>query len=255
VKLAEATWPEVASSLESVVVIPTGSLEQHGEHLPLATDTLLVTAIANRLEEEHQDTVVLTPTLWLGASEHHMAFAGTLTSDFPGYLSSLQSVIRSLASHGFRKFLVVNGHGGNSDLNRLALREVKRDQALDAQLLLVQQDYYSLPADFYAEVLSGEFKFIRHACEAETSLMLHLYPHLVKLDKAKQDGLHAVPPVPGLATSFSEISERGALGRPDLATAEKGQRIFQAAVENLTATIRTMRQGFVFRSDREDPAG
>src|SRR4051812_29303804 len=120
-KLAELTWPNVeALSREVVVVIPTGSLEQHGPHLPLFTDSLIVTAVANAVEQAIPDSILLTPTLWLGASGHHLRFPGSLSADFDSYEGAILSVVQSLLPHGFHKFYVLNGHGGNSSPNDVA---------------------------------------------------------------------------------------------------------------------------------------
>ena len=103
-KLAELSWPEVdALDRETVFVIPTGSLEQHGPHLPLFTDSILVTAVAEAVEAKLAASMVLTPTLWLGASTHHLAFAGSLSASFEGYVLAIAAVADSLSGQGFRR--------------------------------------------------------------------------------------------------------------------------------------------------------
>ena len=122
-KLAQATWRDVeAFDRSAVVVVPTGSHEQHGPHMPLATDAILATAVAEAVEALLPGKVVLTPTLWLGASGHHMAFPGTITASFEAYDAALRSVVDSMMAHGFTKFFVLNGHGGNNEPNQRECR-------------------------------------------------------------------------------------------------------------------------------------
>jgi len=245
-KLATATWAEVAAvSLDTPVLIPTGAVEQHGRHMPLATDTILVTAVAEAVEARLTERVLLTPTLWLGASLHHLPFPGTLSASFDAYHAALRDVIESLARHGFHRFLVVNGHGGNADSNRVVLREIKHRRP---ELTLAYQGYYDLwPAGLCAEVMEGPEKEIHHACEAETSLMLHVAPELVRRNLARDDGLRAAPEWPGGVWAFDELTEEGSLGFATFATPEKGRRLFEGAVEGVTRWVETAANGVTLR--------
>ncbi len=241
-KLAELTWPEVESvSREVVVVIPTGSLEQHGLHLPLFTDTLIVTAVAESVERQLGEQVVLTPTLWLGASGHHLDFPGSLSSDFDSYVGAISSVVESLIPHGFVRFYVLNGHGGNQDPNGIAIRTLKQKFPM---LTLGHSGYYAFCEEAVAKILTGPLKTMAHACEAETSLMLHLQPGLVHLDRAKDDGLKSEPPLKGVIHTFREMTEHGAFGFPSYATAEKGEVIFKAAVSGVVQELRAIAEGY-----------
>ncbi|MCG9895796.1 MAG: creatininase family protein [Fimbriimonadaceae bacterium] len=235
--LGRSSWPQAAEFLKDsdskVVLIPTGSLEQHGPHLPLLTDSLIAEAVAGRVEALRPDTVLLTPTLWLGASEHHMAFSGTVTATDSGYLAALNSVFASLNRHGAWKFLVLNGHGGNEALNELAAREASRQSWLAA----AAGWYRFVPDSVWEATLTGRDRMIRHADEAETSVMLHLHPDLVAMEKAVDDGLEIEPPVPGLASGFHQRTTHGVLGRPTLATAEKGAALLEAAVQGAVAAV------------------
>ena len=236
------TWPEVeALDRETTVLVPTGSVEQHGPHLPLETDTRLVTAVAEAVER--RTDVLLTPTLWLGCSAHHLGFAGSLTATFAGYQAALEAVVRSLAAHGFRRFYVLNGHGGNASPNDVALRTLKAEFP---SLALGGSGYYAFAAEAVREVSTGPQKELRHADEAEASLMLHVAPDLVRLDRAYDDGLVPEPFVRGLVEPFDAVTERGAFGYPSLATAEKGAAIFEAAVAGVVEELRGFR-GYVLR--------
>lgn len=244
-KLAELTWPDVeALSREVVVLIPTGSVEQHGPHLPLFTDSLLVTAVAEEVERRIPNAVLLVPTLWLGASAHHLRFPGTLSASFDSYEAAILSVVRSLLPHGFRKFYVLNGHGGNASSNDLAMRRLKIETP---EATFGQSNYYAFCEAVNAETLTGPLKGMRHACEAETSLMLHLHPDLVRIDRLRDDGLTADPALRGVVHHFDEITDQGSFGYATQATAEKGRVIFDAAAEGVAQELETLYNGYVLR--------
>lgn len=241
--LAQSTWTDIEPlDRETVVVIPTGSLEQHGPHLPLFTDSLLVTAVAQAVEMRMPGEVLLTPTLWLGASGHHLPFPGTLSAAFDAYGGALESAITSLGRHGFRRFYVLNGHGGNTDPNHVALRRLKERHP---NLILGESAYCDGAVEVIRESLVGPTKEIVHACEAETSLMLHLHPDLVRTDQLPNDGLTPHPPVRGLVSDFAEITNQGAFGHASYASAETGRRIFEACVEDVLRNLQAFRR-FVY---------
>ncbi|HWD37732.1 MAG TPA: creatininase family protein [Fimbriimonas sp.] len=242
-KLADATWQDVQSfDHEAVVLIPTGSLEQHGPHLPLFTDSLLVTAVAEAVERDLGDKVVLTPTLWLGASGHHLKFPGTLSASFAAYAGALQSVVESLIPHGFTKFFALNGHGGNNEPNGIAMRELK---ALHPNLTFGHAGYYAFIEEVTAKTLTGPIKEMRHACEAEASLVMLLRPDLVRRDKMRNDGLRSDPPLMGLVHHFDEMTEEGSFGYATLANETTGKVLFEAAVAAVAKQIAALAQGYV----------
>lgn len=246
-KLAHLTWKDVdALSRDIVVVIPTGSLEQHGPHLPLITDTLLATAVAEAVEARLVEDVLLTPTLWLGASGHHLKFSGTLSASFDVYMGAIRDVVESLMPHGFRKFFLINGHGGNSEPNGVAMRQLKA-KYLNAQF--GHANYYSFAEKAVSDLLEGPAKTMRHACEAEASMVLYLRPELVRKEKLRDDGLQPMPAISGMVHHFDEISEEGSLGYATLATPEKGKAILDAAVEGLVANLRGLAHGYVFEGE------
>lgn len=234
-KLAEATWPEVdAFSRDAVVLVPTGSLEQHGPHLPLLTDTILATAVSEAVEKRLSDQVILTPTIWLGASAHHLSYPGSLSANFTGYHETLLATVRSLARHGFWKFYVVNGHGGNTEPNGVAMRTLKEEFP---HAVLGHAGYFQFIKPKVLGILKGPMKGIAHACEAETSLMLHVAPHLVRTDRLTDDGLRVEPPVPGIVAFFDEVSQQGPIGYATYAEAETGKVLFEAAVDGLSEAV------------------
>ncbi|MDR3691656.1 MAG: creatininase family protein [Fimbriimonas sp.] len=244
-KLQDATWQDVEGfRRDCVVLIPTGSLEQHGPHLPLFTDSLIVTAVAEAVEARLTESVILIPTLWLGASGHHLRFPGSLSSDFDSYMGEIQSCVESLLPHGFHKFYILNGHGGNREPNGIAARRLKEAHL---QATIGQSAYFDFVKTVISDTLEGPLKEMRHACEAETSLMLYLHPDLVRTGKLRDDGLASDPAVAGMVHHFDEITEQGSYGYATLATAEKGERIFDAAVKQVTQEIDRVANGYFLR--------
>ncbi|HLK15220.1 MAG TPA: creatininase family protein [Fimbriimonadaceae bacterium] len=234
-KLGEMTWKEVdALDRETVVILPTGSLEQHGLHLPLLTDTILVTAVAEAVERNLTSSVLLVPTLWLGASTHHLAYTGSLSASSDGYYEAVAGVVDSLADQDFTRFFIINGHGGNKSSNDIAARELK--VAYEKASFCVS-NYWDGIDKVLPAIMEGPLKTIRHACEGETSLMLHVRPELVHMDRAQDDGLVSKTDPRGMIRFFDEISENGNFGYSTLATAAKGRLIFEACVEDMVREV------------------
>ncbi|MGH8022905.1 MAG: creatininase family protein, partial [Limisphaerales bacterium] len=122
-KLAELTWPDAEKMNRDVIVLyPIAALEQHSRHLPFFTDSILCEAVAARLEAALPGDVLLLPVQWLGASDHHLGMAGTLSASSGCFLSLLMDPLRCLLRAGFRRVFLLNGHGGNTDGFHLALR-------------------------------------------------------------------------------------------------------------------------------------
>jgi creatinine amidohydrolase len=240
--LASMTWQEVRDApREAVVIVPTGSLEQHGPHLPLMTDTLLVTAVAEEVERRAPDKALLTPTVWLGCSSHHLAFDGSLSNSFESYIDGLENIVRCLSDHGFWKFFVLNGHGGNASPNDIACRRLKEQ---NPENVYGHAGYYDFVSkDTLSDALQGPNKTIQHACEAETSLVMHVRPDLVREGLLRNDGLQGPQGVPGLVWNFDEITEEGGLGAAAFATVDVGRFLFEEAVAGATAAVERLYEG------------
>lgn len=247
--LGNCTWKEVEKiDRDAVCLIPTGSLEQHGPHLPLLTDTLLSTKVSEMAEARRQSVTLLFPGVWLGCSSHHMAMAGTCTASVGTYVAVLSEIIESALRHGLNKFFVVNGHGGNTEPNGIALRELK---SAYPNALFAHAGYYSLIGKAGESVLKGPLKTIRHACEAEASMMMYLFPELVRMDLLRDDGLEADPPPPEGLTAihhFDEITEEGSWGYATFASEETGRLLVEAAVAGVVGAIDHLYAGYAFRS-------
>lgn len=245
----EQRWPEVAAAdRDRVVVWPLGSLEQHGHHLPLLTDTILVSAVADGARAALPgDRYAWLPTLWLGCSEHHRQMPGTLSLPAAIYIDVLERVLENLVADGCSRIVLLNGHGGNIIPANVALYNVC-DRHNRANLWIVLASYWVTAREAIASLECMETPRLTHACEYETSLMLHLRPDLVDMAKAR-GGVREwhsewFDPTAGggsrvaASRGFHQITTTGAMGDPSLATADKGARLLEAVVGDVTAFLR-----------------
>ena len=241
--LENLTWPEVKKLkfTDKIVVLPLGSFEQHGPHLPLTTDTDLVTAIARRLEQQLPKKTLLLPTLWPGHSTHHLFFPGTLSVSQSPYIQMVIELCRSIANMGAKKVFLLNGHGGNDIPVKTAMRELKTEFP---KIEFVFASYWSLAVKTIQSVRESELGGLGHACEMEASMMMYLHPDRVKMHLAKRDGrsrfqdkyrktemMHSRPIY--LVNEFHEISDSGTVGFPDMATAAKGKKFIDGIVKEV----------------------
>lgn len=244
--LKDLTWPKVkALDFERLVVVfPTGSFEQHGPHLPFTTDTDIVSAVAAGVERGHADRVLLTPTLWPGLSTHHMHFPGTLDVPQMAYIELVVELGKSIANMGAKRVFILNGHGGNDTPLRAALRELK---TAVPEIRFVFASYWTLAANTLRAVRESELGGMGHACEMETSIMLHLCPERVHLERAVRDGpthsdefrkadMQYARPV-FFVNEFHEVTQSGVMGHPDLASAEKGKRFLDGIVAEVSKFV------------------
>jgi creatinine amidohydrolase len=165
--LARMTWPEVEERLKEcdIALIPLGSTEQHGPALPLSTDHYIATQIAYRAAEMVWDNhkVVVSPTINFGFSPHHMEFKGTITLSELTLSSMIADICYSLDQHGFKKLILVNGHGGNDTAISNALHDMQGN--IDAKVYSV--NWWSLVTDKVKEIVTPP---AYHACDMETSV-------------------------------------------------------------------------------------
>lgn len=243
------TWPEIRTSAKqgAVVVLPTGSIEQHGHHLPTVTDTRLVESVATGAIElaERSDGAqryLMTPTLWTGASDHHRPFFA-LSLREETYIDMIIDIAGSIAEAGFQKLFIVNGHGGNSAPLRVALSALKRTAP---DMMIGTGNYWSIAASGLRAIRESGPGGAAHAGEIETSLMLHLAPDLVRSEVAPA----AIPSRPNgfeidlidggaivVNLPWKKLSERGHIGDPTVASAEAGHSFFKAATEALATAL------------------
>jgi creatinine amidohydrolase len=238
-RFAEMTAPEIRAldPGATLVVAPIASCEQHARHLPVLTDSILVGAVADGLEANLPDRILLLPVLWLGASEHHLPFGGTLTASLPTYENLLVDLMTPLLREGFRRVMLLNGHGGNNDPLRIALRRL---DAAFPDAILTGAAYWELAESELAALCQGLRKTVGHACEIETSMMLAIRPELVRQNLIADDPDATPPALAGLswARDFRRRTQRGAIGYPERADAERGMRMLQGVVAKVTSVAR-----------------
>lgn len=224
--LAELSWPVVnALARDTPVVLPIAALEQHGTHLPLFTDSFLIGEMARRAHEALGDRVLFAPVTWLGNSHHHLDFAGTMTAAPRVYLDMLRTMIDCVLTHGFKRIVLLNGHGGNSVPGQQVLFEVRQHHRDRKDLLLLLANYWALGSDPAPSIPGLQHK-IEHACQWETSMMMHLRPDLVSGhgSTAKVDWGNPFQPA-ARAWTMPDVSAAGHVGEPSLATAEIGDAL------------------------------
>ncbi len=233
---ANQSW----TSLEKVsrdipFILPVAAIEQHGHHLPVGTDTMLLTEIIRRVEASLGDRVLIAPVQWLGNSHHHLDFGGTLSADPRNYLDLLRSLVQNVVMAGFRRIVVINGHGGNDVPAKQALFEMRQELRTRSDILLLMTTYWSLGSQPWEDFPGIHQRDMGHACEWETSMILALHPELVG------DYQSAAPVDPGnafrpgyRAWTTPDRSKPGHIGWPHLATREKGEHLLQCFSQDVT---------------------
>ena len=205
------------------MVIPVAALEQHGHHLPVFTDSMLLGEVVRRVSPQFSDRVLFAPLMWLGNSDHHLDFAGTLSAAPRLYLDLLNGLAENFLRHGFRRIIFLNGHGGNEVPGRQAVFELRQRHRERDDLLLLFATYWSLGTE---PVTGFEQKEMGHACEWETSMILRIDPALAGDYRAAAvvpQGNSFLPASRGWITR--ERTVPGHIGSPQAASVEKGEAL------------------------------
>src|SRR5258705_11691495 len=141
--LQEMTWPEIGNlSRDIPVLMPVAALEQHGRHMPVFTDSMLLGEVVRRVGEAMKDRVLIAPVMWLGNSHHHLDFQGTLSASPRVYLDVLNDLAENMIAHGFRRIVFINGHGGNTTPGKQAVFETRQRHRDRNDLLLLFGAYW-----------------------------------------------------------------------------------------------------------------
>jgi creatinine amidohydrolase len=234
--LADQTWPELGDYVaeESLAVVPLGSTEQHGPHLPLSTDHKIAEGVAR--EAADRTGYLCTPTVSVGVSPHHKQFHGTMWVDPPEFRDYVESFTRNLSYHGIDRIVFVNAHGGNQTHLREVGRRLREDEVAYAVEWMWDESIPDLVNDLFET--NGP-----HGGPKETAMMMHLDPENVRTDKlrdARDGGLvdwanSEDAYVYGARNFYDAIdnTENGVLGDQTDATPEKGAELFDAASEQL----------------------
>jgi creatinine amidohydrolase len=240
--LADMTWTALGSLSRNIpVVIPIAAVEQHGHHLPVATDSLLLEEVVRRAEAQLGEQCLFLPLQWLGNSHHHNDFPGTISASPRVYLDLLADLAESCLRQGFRRILFLNGHGGNIIPGKQVCFELRQRYRERTDLLFLFSSYWDLAnpreaGESFAQNQMG------HACEWETSMILRLNPGLVREEVA------SLAPVPfdyGFEPAYrgwttKDRTQTGHIGSPQQATAEKGERLFSLFSAGTAAFVESM---------------
>ena len=167
-----------AIEMHKLIILPTGSTEQHGHHLPIDVDVFLCEEVCHEVGRRIPDKVLVLPPISYGLDRHHIDFPGTIHIEPDVFINFGLNITKSVAYHGFEKSLIVNGHGSNSPL--IACKTV-----LETKSLCFATTYFWFLMEEFQKV--RESKIIAHADEFETSLYLHLAGDRVQMDKAVKD--------------------------------------------------------------------
>jgi len=234
-KLHEVTWPEVTrlDRDKTLVIAPIAACEQHSRHLPTFTDAILCGAVADGVEANLPDRVLQLPTQWMGASAHHFNFGATLSLPVDMHISMLEELLKPLLDDGFKRCMLLNGHGGNVDTLHVALRSLHRTYN---GCQLTGASYWQIASQEIAKIAQADLKDMGHACEFETSMIMHLRPDLVRTDQIKDDHQESPNVLRGLfvARDIAQRSESGAVGYPEAATPETGKKALGAIIARVT---------------------
>jgi len=234
--LADTTWPDAGATDANVAVLPVGSTEQHGPHAPLGTDTLTATAVAREGAARTDAEVVVAPPIPVGVAAEHRQFPGTLWVSGDTFRAYVRETCESLATHGWDRIVVVNGHGGNVTPLRELCGTFTRESA-----------GYAVPFTWFDAVDLDDLAVeMGHGGAVETSLVRHLDPDAVVTDRLAeaadggasswgewQSGVN-------LAYDTAEFSENGAVGDPTKSSPSIGEQLLDDAATRLAALVATV---------------
>jgi creatinine amidohydrolase len=251
------TWPEIneAVAQQKVIVLPVGSVEQHGHHLPLDVDCKLAASVCLAAGERAPAEMLVLPTVSYGYCHHVMDFPGTINIEPTTFMRFLLDITRSVAYHGFKRIIIVNGHGSNHPL----VEQAGRQTCLQTDALCCTLSWWQLVASYWdREVRTSGPGGCAHACELETSMYQRIDPAGVRAGRIRGTTAEYLTAIPGgaewqavdltagsgpatIVEWTSTYTETGVIGRPELATLEKGELAFERAVARLVDLARWLK--------------
>jgi creatinine amidohydrolase len=249
-QFAAYSWAEVheMNRENTIILIPLGSTEQEGMHLPLGVDTYVAEAIAQKVAKE--TGFLVGPALPVGYSEWFCEFPGTISLKIETFIQVLMEYISSLIHHGFRKFIFINGHGGNSP----AVDVISREFTMSHEAQIAMVEIWKIANSLVKDIPKLKENIFKHAGELMTSVMLYLHPDMVNMKKAKVEYVKSQKQsftakstlgsaeFKGVEISLYEkaksLTESGIMGDPLSATAEKGEIIVNAITSYLVEMVK-----------------
>jgi len=254
---AEMIWYEIKEAIdqERVALLPVATYEDHGPHLPVDVDVVLCNEICRRAAARIPSEVVLVPPVNHGYSPHHMDFHGTITIRWDTFINYVKDVCCSLAYHGFKRILIINGHGSNTSPLDMAARLSIIEY--EGKILTASANHWGL---YKTRVLGKELRDsdhggTSHAGEFETALYLALKPDLVDMDRAVDErsplpnsfrtdllaGGHPDGADARLVPYWSSVTASGVMGDATKATVEKGEKFLEAGINGVIDLVRELR--------------
>jgi creatinine amidohydrolase len=256
---ADLTWPEIneAAKAKKVLLLPIGSTEQHGHHLPLDTDNYLATSVSVEAAKRDPENMLVMPNIPYGYNEHAMDFPGTIHVHYDHFIEYCLDVCKSVAYYGFERIVLVDGHGSNEHLCEF----IARRGNLETDALFASCIWVDLAKEKFDEIRDSGFGGAAHAGELETSTYLHLDDSRVDMSKATDHyGGAAGGDISSSIARFTAVdlskgwgpmkvinwtssaSPTGVSGAATMATKEKGEIIFNEAVDNLVEFVRLFKE-------------
>lgn len=241
------SWPEYQQRIEegATVFIPVGAHEQHGPHLPMATDAIFAQCIAERVAGAMEGMVL--PVVRYGyksqaRSGGGQTFSGTISLDGETLTRTLLDILRELGRHGVHKCIVVNGHYENQWFLTEAIELAQREFAfLGAAMQIIRCEYWDFtPQSVYEEIFAEDFPGVdlEHAALIETSMMLYLHPELVRRDRFPENRLAQFPPYDSYPQSGRHVPASGVLAPVGQASADKGRLLVESICEAMIRELR-----------------
>ena len=216
------------------VLLNLAATEQHGPHLPLATDRIIGEHFATLLNQEMYEEILILPSVQVGCSDHHMEFIGSLSLSHTTFSAIVKDIIRSVIQHGFHKIILLNSHGGNQGIMQVIIEQLGYT---NPSASIIGITWWNLVKDELRNITETGHGGTGHACEFETSLLLAIDPNLVDksqiqnranvatFDWAEGDMLHAAQAY--YYRTMKSMTPNGVFGDPTKASAEKGIKILE----------------------------
>ena len=243
--MEEMSWREIDETIKegkTTVLLYGASVEQHGPHLPILTDTLLGYAIGERVARKLGNALV-APVVRPGLSEHHIGFPGTLTFSFETFRRIIEEICTSLARHGFKNIIIISSHGGNTDALKAITPDIAKKLAGKSNVFFLIQDqklHHELLEKFRTKYKAGLGEMGVHAGLSETSMLLAARPELVDMKNAEEglsDDSRWLPENVGIGQMDTFIRgikakvSNGVLGDPRRANSEMGIELLDATAD------------------------
>jgi creatinine amidohydrolase len=241
----QLTSPEIDKLDKNIpVLLVMAATEQHGPHLPLATDRLIGEHFANTLHLSMPEQVLILPAISIGCSDHHMEFGGSLTLTHNTFTLQVHDIIGSVIHHGFQKIILLNSHGGNQGIGQVLVEQLgNRFSNAD----IVMATWWRIASDALEKITETGFGGTGHACEFETSLMMLIAPHLVVKENIKAGGNNPTfswaegDMLHGAKASYyrpiKKMTSDGVFGDPSAASIKKGSLISDAVLSALKQIV------------------